>query len=240
VLSCVVWWVVGASALGASPVDLAALDRLYAQRDEPKVLAQLERQVSDQLSRGADDYALVLRGARAHCAAAKAQSASAQREAEALVCWRLGDRARALSPSSAEAHYWAAIGVGLWAQSVGVFRAITEGIEAKLSERLDMAIVLDPEVDHGGPWLFKGRYFQEAPWPIRDMKRAGEYFDKALARFPDSLRARLYYASWLADQGQQQKARRELEAVLASDSTYDPPDARAAKAEAAKKLSALR
>jgi uncharacterized protein (TIGR02996 family) len=236
-------WVVffwAASAVAASPVDFAGFDRLFSERDEPRVLAQLERQAAELLIRFPDDGQVLWRVARAHCAMAKAQPAGPGRQAEALTCWTLGDRARALNPSSAEAHYWAAVGLGLWARSIGVLRAITEGVQEKLHERLDKAIALDPDVDHAGPWLIKGRFYQEAPWPLHDMKRAGEYLDKVRARFPESVKARLYYADWLVEQGERQKAQAELEALLAADGSYDLPDARAAKAEAAQTLEQLR
>lgn len=218
--------------LGASGPDLAALDQLYARRDEPKVLAQLEA----ALGQPGGDAELLWRAARAHCAKARAAARVVEQQAEARACWALADQARTANPNEAEGHYWAAVGVGLWAETIGVFRCLNEGVEGKLRERIDKAIALNPTIERGGPWLFKARFLHESPWPIRDMTRAGQLYEKAVERFPENLMARLHRADWLWAQGDRQKAREEYGAIVAADIAADPPEGRAAVAEAAQRL----
>ncbi|MHB8878344.1 MAG: tetratricopeptide repeat protein [Myxococcaceae bacterium] len=228
------------AALAASGSELGRLDELYARRDQPGALGELVQGVGEQLAREGDNYPLLWRAARAHCALAKTTPSGDRQRTVAEVCWTLGDRARAQNPTGAEGHYWAAMGVGLWAQTLGVFKAMSQGVEGKLHERLDRAIELDPGTDRGGPWLIKGRFYHEAPWPLQDLKRAGDYYAKVLGRYPENLRARLYQAMLAADRGDPQKARAELETLLSADTSYDQPEGRAVKVEAAKRLAELK
>lgn len=215
--------------------DLAALDRLYLHRDDPNALAQLEA----ALAQPGDDAELLWRAARAHCAKARATDSSSIQQTEAKTCWALADQARSLNPREAEGHYWAAVGVGLFAETIGVLRAMSEGIEGKLRERIDKALSLNPTIERGGPWLFKARFLHQSPWPIRDMTRAGELYAKVVLKFPQNLTARLHRADWLWEQGERKQALEEYGAIVAADVSADPAEGRTAVSEATQRLQRL-
>jgi tetratricopeptide (TPR) repeat protein len=242
-VSCSVFGLVAslalASAPAASPSLPEQLDRQHQQRDDPQMFEELLRRTAESLEGPSDSFDTLWRAARTHCAVSERATEKNRRMAEAETCWKLGDRAAAAAPGRAEGYYWGAVGVGLWAQSAGVLRAIREGVVGKLNERLDRAIAIDPAVNHGAAMLIKGRFLQEAPWPFRDLKRAGELYRRALERNPENLRARLFYADGLSERGERATAREHLERILRSDIGYDPRDGRAAQREAIQRLPAL-
>jgi hypothetical protein len=186
-----------------------------------------------------DGFGVLWRAGRVFCIEAEWATNAQDGARFAQSCWNLGDAAARVSPQRAEGFYIAASGVGFIGLHRGVINAITQGIDAKLNERLDAAVRLDGEIDFGGPWLMRGRYFQEAPWPIRDLERARLFLEKVRSKFPENLRARLYLAELYLEEGQKDGARAEIDAVMGSAGTWDPPDAPVVKAATAKLLARL-
>jgi pimeloyl-ACP methyl ester carboxylesterase len=164
---------------------------------------------------------------------AETAAAEALKKTAAKRAWDFGDKARQLAPNAPEGHYYAAAGVGLFGQAMGVMTAISAGVDGKFNDRLDKAIQIDPAIEGGGPWLARGRYYYEVPFFMRDLKKSATFLGKALERHPENLRARWYMAQTLLKDGQARKAKAEIDFVLSGDESYDPPDARRVKALAA-------
>jgi hypothetical protein len=212
---------------------VSALDALHLRRDEPQALLESHRLASSGLAEFPSSYAIAWRAARLEVWVADSAEADAVKKSAARKAWTLGDAAVKLNPDAAEGHYYAAAGVGLFGQAMGVMTAISEGVAGKFNERLDRAIAIDPAVEGGGPWVARGRYFYEVPFFMRDLKKSAEFLSKAIARHPENLRARLYLAQTLLKDGQAKKARAVIEQVVSGDESYDPPDARRVKKAAA-------
>ena len=91
-------------------------------------------------------------------------------------------------------HYWAALGIGSYAEGMGALRALANGIEGKFRRPLERATALDERYDHGSIPVVWAAYYLELPWPKRDRDKAAEQLKRALAINPANLRARLYQA----------------------------------------------
>jgi hypothetical protein len=212
---------------------VAAMDALQQRRDDPEAQQRFDRLISDGLAQAPQSYAITWRAARFECWVAETATADALKKSAAKRAWDLGDKARQLAPNAPEGHYYAAAGVGLFGQAMGVMTAISAGVDGKFNERVDRAIQIDPAIEGGGPWLARGRYYYEVPFFMRDLKKSASFLGKALERHPENLRARWYFAQTLLKDGQAQKAKTEIDRVMAGDEAYDPPDARRVKALAA-------
>ena len=98
-------------------------------------------------------------------------------------------------PAWVGGHYYAAAGIGIYSQAVGILKALGEGLESKFNERLDKAIEIDPRFQKEMPLIAKGRYYFELPWPKRNLGKSATWYRKALALDPNNLRA----TAWLAE-----------------------------------------
>lgn len=145
-----------------------------------------------------------------------------------------GDVARALKPKDVKGHYFAAIGTGAWAQGMGLFSAITKGVDGEFTSRLDAAIELDRTFECGGPMLSKGRYYFELPWPKYDGDESIEWLEKVIALCPGNARPHFYLAETLWKEDEEDRAREQLKIGLAVDpkKCFSAPECRRAQKQA--------
>jgi len=190
------------------------LDALFDARGDAGLDPEHDKVLSEALTAQPDSFELLIRGARWKIWKADGETRQKVKSALGKEAWEMADKARKLRPDSALAHYYAAASVGLYAQGIGILNALGEGIEGKFNERLDRALALDPTVDNGGPWMAKGRYHYELPWPLRDLNKSRALLEKAVARFPQNTRAHLYLAETLHKDGKKAEARTELAKAL--------------------------
>jgi hypothetical protein len=223
----------------AIPEIAAKLDELYSRRDDVKVQEETEKLLADSLKANPQAYPLVWRAARFHIWQAETAPNDSRKKQEAKIAWNFGDQAMKLSPAAPEGNYYAAAGVGIWGEANGVMKSISEGVDGKFNERLDKAIAIDPLVGRGGPYLARARYYYVVPWPMRDLPKSNEFLQKVLEKHPESLRAKLYLADNLLKDGEAKKAKELVDAVLAGDEAYDPPEARRVKSMAKKTKAAV-
>ena len=206
-----------------SPEELTALDALYARRDEAAAAQALEDRLGRALEAAPEDFELLWRASRLR----QWQAVGAGEKARRLLgkqAWELGDRARQANPARVEGPYFAALGLGLYAQAVGVLTALGEGLEARFIERLDAAIRINPMYERGGPLLVKGRYYYELPCPKRDLKKSAALLRQVLSQHPERLRARLYLAETLLEEGRAEEAREVFFPMTGAREVADPPE----------------
>src|SRR5262249_42542387 len=128
--------------------------------------------------------------------------------------WQMAERAVKAAPALPEGHYYAALGIGQYSEGAGIINALAEGLEGKFNERLDKAISINGSIDNGGPMVLKGRYFFTLPWPMRNLNKSSEWFNKALAKHPYNLRAHLYLAETMLKDGKAKDAKPHLDLAL--------------------------
>jgi hypothetical protein len=206
------------------------LDALNNERWIPASIQKLESRTNEALKAHTSDARVLWRAARLKAWQCEGGTDSSKKAALGKEAADLGERAVKANPSLVEAHYFTATGLGCYSQSVGVLRALTEGLEGRFNERIDTAIKLDPSYQFAGPLTVKGRYFFELPWPKRDLGRSAEFLQKAIKTEPASLRARYYLAETQLKDGDPKKAKETLTRVFEGDESYDVAEARRIKA----------
>lgn len=159
------------------------------------------------------------------------------RELQALA--RKANRVSHDNPQSAEALVWDAIVLSTLAEKKGGIGALSLVKEARL--KLEQAEVLDPTVLGGSVYASLGSLYSKVPgWPIGfgNDKKAEKYFQKALAINPRGLDINYFFAEYLADNGEDQKALEYVEKALHAPLMEERPLADRGRREQARKLKA--
>ena len=217
------------------PELVMRLDALHARRDEPDALDEADRLVAAALAREPSDYDVLWRPARVRFTQSDQPSRpEGERSRLGKEAYDLAERAIAVNPNDVAGHYWAALGIGSYAEGMGALRALANGIEGKFRRPLERAPALDVTYDHGNVPVIWAAYHLELPWPKRDRSKSAEELRQALAINPANLRARLYQARIALDEGRRDEAWQLLRAIAAADvGKYDAPEERRVKQEAA-------
>lgn len=210
------------------------IDELYSQRHEPERLKELERLTAESLKSHPEDAGVLWRAARLKYWGCDGSTHPVMKRSLGKASWDYGERAVKLAPNAVQSHYYAAIGLGCYAQAVGILKALADGLEGRFNERLDRAIQIDASFENAGPLIAKGRYFYELPWPKRDLRRSAEVLQKAVKSQPAALRAYLYLAETQLRDSAAQKAKETLGHVFQGGESYDVAEARRVKAWAPK------
>lgn len=222
----------------ADPAEIAArIDSLYAKRDDAQAAKELEAAIAEGLKAHPEDYRLLWRAARGKWWVADGAQDIRLKRQLAKDGWALGEKAQKANPKAVEGYYFTAISVGAYAQAVGILKALAEGLEGKFLSNLDKSLEMDPGFSDGGPWITKGRYYSELPWPKRDLDKSRQLLEKAMQQQPQALRLYLYLAETQLKAGEAKKATQTISKALSGDPSYDPPEARRVK-ELAKTVAA--
>ncbi|MBN1204799.1 MAG: hypothetical protein JXB05_07740 [Myxococcaceae bacterium] len=224
-------------ARAASPELLTSLDALDQRRAEPAALKEQEETLKKELKAAPEDYELLWRSSRLLNWQADGASDARLKKVLGKQAWDVCERGVKVAPQRVECQYYAAAGIGMYSQAVGIMKALGEGLEGKFNARLDAAIKIDPDFDRGAPLLAKGRYHYELPWPKRDLAESAKLYEKVIAKFPDNLRAQLFLAETLLADDKAEKARERVLKVKQGSVAYDPPEGRRVQ-EMAKKVEA--
>jgi tetratricopeptide (TPR) repeat protein len=224
------------------PGLLARLDALHARRDDPAALAEAERLTATALAQAPTDYGVLWRAARLTFTASDLPGRSTdERSRLGKQAYDYAERAIAANPNDVAGHYWAALGIGSYAEGMGALRALANGIEGKFRRPLERATALDERYDHGSIPVIWAAYYLELPWPKRDRDKAAEQLRRALTINPANLRARLYQARIDKDEGNPAEAKALLAEIAAAPvGRYDAPEERRVKREAAEMAATLR
>jgi tetratricopeptide (TPR) repeat protein len=224
-------------ARAAAPEVMESLDALFTRRAEPAAIKEYEETLKKELQAAPEDYELLWRSARLLVWQADGAGDDRLKKVLGKQAWDACDKGVKLAPQRVECQYYGAAGIGVYSQAVGILKALKDGLEGKFNERLDAAIKIDPTLDRGAPWLAKGRYHYELPWPKRDLDESAKLYEKAIAKFPENLRAHYYLAETLLANGKAEKAREAILKVKQGSVAYDPPEGRRVQ-EWAKKVEA--
>jgi hypothetical protein len=225
---------VSSPATPSLPELVARLDALHARRDDPAALAEARRVAASALALAPGDYGVLWRASRvAFTESDQPGRPTDQRSRLGKQAYDLAERAIAAGANGVEGHYWAALGIGSYAEGMGVLRALANGIEGKFRRPLERATALDESYDHGSIPVVWAAYYLELPWPKRDRGKAAEELRRALAINPANLRARLYQSRIAADEDHPAVAKALLAEIAAAPvGRYDPPEERRVKQEA--------
>ena len=213
------------------PQACRRVEELWRHRDDPAAMNEAKKILDDALGRAPDDYGLLWRAAAWHFWKSDDPALpTAERARFGKAGWDLAERAVARNPNDAAGHFWAAITMGNYSLNLGIVRALAQGIEGKFRHHIAEAERMDPRYGKGAVQNAWGGYYLTLPWPKRDVKKAAEYFDKALAINPDNLRTRVYMAQLSLREDRPAEAKRLLDEVLrATPGKYDAPEEKRAQ-----------
>ena len=117
---------VAASATSQSTIpELATrLDALHPRRDEPAALDEADRLAEAALGAAPSDYDVLWRAARVRFTQSDQPRGPSERSRLGKEAYELAERAIAVNPNDVAGHYWAALGIGSYAQGMGILRAL--------------------------------------------------------------------------------------------------------------------
>jgi hypothetical protein len=130
-----------------------------------------------------------------------------------------------VAPDKVEGHYYFGLSVGTYSDGVSILKAIKEGLKNKTQSSFEKAYELDKMYNDAGPVLSLGRFWSVLPWPMRDRKKALEYYNEFMATpyFADNAEAKIFVAELLmklkGDENQA-KAQKLLTEAAQSDDPY--------------------
>ena len=234
----------GGSTSFDAATAVASFDALWKTRDSSESLAAFGALSTEALQKAPNDYDVLWRVARMKWWFADGEANAVKKRDLGKAGWDLAEKALKVKPGGGEAHYYVALNIGAFSQAVGVFKALTMGLEPKFLDNLEAARKVNQAFDRHGFSTAKGRYWWELPWPMRNLGNAKEELGNALRAQPEHLRVMVYLADVFLTDGDAKKAKEYNDAVLAGSVDYDPPEGRRmkawAKAQATKIAEALK
>jgi tetratricopeptide (TPR) repeat protein len=220
--------IVALAAVGPGPVATRAadesvdalvkrVDALWERRDAHGACADMVSLGTLALAVDPHSYPVQWRMARAYFWVAYTQPSRVAKKALAAKAIEWAERARIEQPDRVEGHYFYAVAVGEYANTIGVMQAVVDGVVGKVERAAKRAYTIDRDFWDGAPGTVLGRFYFLLPWPKRDLHRSRQYLEEVVARHPRALLARDYLADTYYDLGERTKAREQLAFVLASD-----------------------
>jgi uncharacterized protein (TIGR02996 family) len=144
-------------------------------------------------------------------------------------------------PERAEPLIWEGIVLSTWAGAKGGFGAL--GLVKDARKSLEKALEIDPTALEGSAYTSLGSLYYQVPgWPLGygDDNKAKELLLQALELNPDGMDPNYFYADFLMEQGEDNRAQPYLQRVLSAPARPERPVADAGRREEAKaKLMAL-
>ena len=148
-----------------------------------------------------------------------------------------GKKAIALEPGKPDGHYWLGVNYGSYGEVKGVLKSLS--LVGPIKGEMNKVLAIDPAYEDGGADQLLGRLYYELPGFFGGSdKKSLEHLLKSKELGPRVGLTRIYLADTYLDLGEVQKAREELEYVIAIEP--DPrliPETAQEKEMAKKKLS---
>jgi len=214
-----------------------SFDELWKERDRPGVTAQLHRILEPQLAQDKRSFDANWRLSALYNW--EANQVEGDRRAElGHKAWDAAEIAVATHPKDVRAQYNEAVGIGLYAEGNGILKALSQGLEGKFRDHIGAALKADKDYLDGAPQVVWGRFFFKLPWPKRDDNQSIAILAPLMDSHPHNLRAKLYLADSVADEGSVDNGRKLVQQILDAPPGDDPPETHFLQGEARKWLAA--
>jgi tetratricopeptide (TPR) repeat protein len=123
-------------------------------------------------------------------------------------------KAVALGPDRPEGHYWLGVNYGTYGEAKGVLKSLS--LVKPIKEAMNKVLAIDPTFDDGGADRVLGRVYYELPGFFGgDKKKSLDHLLKSKEMGPQVGLTRIYLADTYLALKDVQKAREELEFVIA-------------------------
>ncbi|TMA26171.1 MAG: tetratricopeptide repeat protein [Deltaproteobacteria bacterium] len=199
-------------------------DELWKKRDQPGMEKKLNEILHQQLAADPGSFEANWRLASLFNWQADGAKGGDFKAALGKAAWQAGDKAILAKPEDVRGHYQGGTGIGLYSEGVGILTALAQGLEGKFRDRLLAALRIDKDYLDGAPQVVWGRYFYKLPWPKRDVAESIKVLSEALRAHPNNLRAKIYLADSLAEDGKAAEAKQLIEEVLQAKAGDNPPE----------------
>ena len=225
-------------AIAALPPDvasqLARVDAAWSERDQPGRLAEVTSALEEADRIAPEEFEVLWRRARLDVWLSDDPTKKKdERSRIGKRAWDAAEKAITKDPTRVEGHLYAALGMGTYGMSLGIFKALREGIEGKFKARLSRAEAIDPTVLGGTVYVAWGRFWYEVPWPKYDARKSEKALRRAMEVNPANVRARVYLAELYVKENKPSQARSLLQDAVAQDpEAYDGPEERRMQARA--------
>ncbi len=147
-----------------------------------------------------------------------------------------GKKAIVLEPGKPDGHYWLGVNYGSYGEAKGILQSLS--YVGPIKEEMKKVLAIDPAYEDGGADQLLGRMYYELPGIAGGSnKKSLEHLLRSKELGPRVGLTRIYLADTYLDMGEVQKAREELEFVIAMEP--DPrliPETAQEKEMARKKL----
>ena len=125
-------------------------------------------------------------------------------------------KAVALGPDRPEGHYWLGVNYGVYGEAKGVLKSLS--LVKPIKEAMNKVLAIDPKFDDGGADRVLGRVYFELPGFFGgDKKKSLAHLQKSKEMGPQVGLTRIYLADTYLALKDIQKAREELEFVIAME-----------------------
>ena len=129
-----------------------------------------------------------------------------------------------IAPEKTDGHYYYGLSVGIYSDGVSILTALKEGLKNKTQSSFEKAYELNKMYNEAGPMLSLGRFWSVLPWPMRDRKKALEYYREfqSTPYFADNAEAKIFVAELLMKlKGEENKT--EAQKLLTEAAQSDDP-----------------
>jgi len=203
------------SAEGDVQALIAKMDEIWAKRGDQDSVEKAIEVGKSALNLDPNSYEAAWRIAMAYWWIGQQRNGDKEaRKAVGFEGMKYGELAIRLNDERPEGHLMYALGVGNYSYGVSIVKAILQGLAPKFERAALKAYELDKHFDEGAPMVVLGRYYQQMPWPMKDLKKSLQYLEEAKRFHPNNLRGRLHLAETYLDLGEKEKAKAELAFVL--------------------------
>jgi hypothetical protein len=221
------------AAAPASESWTERFDRLWHQRDDPKVMQEVFALAKEQQAKQPKDYDANWRLASVLVWEADGLPDGDQKASVAKQAWEVAEKAVEARPKEVQGQYYAGTGLGLYSEGVGILTALRQGLEGKFRSYSLAALRINRDFLDGGPLVLWGRYFFKLPWPKRDVGQSIKVLTNTLVKHPANLRAKLYLADALLSDDKKAEAKKQIDEILAAAPGIDRPEDNRIKSRAA-------
>ena len=210
-----------------------ALYQTYIENDSNSSLQEAAKNLDHLNEVNPSDYQILWRCARVYYSLADIDGTKGSEKIrlleKAIACAK---NAIALNSKGVEAHYWLGVSLGDYADTKGMFKAIS--LLGDIRKEMEKVIELQPDYENAGAYLVLGRMdFQLPGFMGGDKKRAMSEYEHGLKIFSSNFLLKTYLAESYIREGRKEEAKKLLNEVLSSPINLKlNPEAKDAQKEA--------
>lgn len=191
-------------------------DSLYAQRGDLAKAKEALGKCQEALIKGEDSYGAYWRMARLEYWIGDHTGNTGDKKRIFEQGIYHGKKAVQLAGDKPEGHYWLGINYGVYGEAKGVLKSLS--LVKPIKEEMNKVLAMDPSFDDGGADRVLGRVYHELPGFAGGSKEKSlDHLLKSREMGPRVGLTRIYLADTYLSMAEVEKARQELEFVVAME-----------------------